>query len=59
MPATKGGTMARIKVWREPEWGSEFAQFAPRWSVDDGYRTTVADSWAHAMSIARRWAGIT
>lgn len=50
--------MARIKVWREPAWGNEWIRFAARWFVDDGYRTTVADSWTDAMSIARRWAGI-
>lgn len=50
--------MSRIKVWKEPAWGTQYVQVAARWSVDDGYRTTVADSWEHAMSIARRWAGI-
>ena len=48
--------MQRIKVWKEPEWGSEWCVFSARWSVDDGHRTTVADSWEHAMSIAARWA---
>ena len=48
----------RVTVWKEPAWGDEWCRMAAKWSVDDGHRTTVADSWAHAMDIARRWAGI-
>jgi len=48
--------MARIVVWKEPGWGSQHFWFAPRWSVDDGQRTTVADSWEDAMHIACVWA---
>jgi hypothetical protein len=50
--------MSRVRVWRAPAWETRWAHYAPRWCVDDGYRTTVADSWNDAMDIALRWAGV-
>lgn len=50
--------MSRVTVWKEPAWGDQFVQVAARWCVDDGYKTTVADSWRDAMRIAWKWAGV-